>query len=89
MLLGRASHGSIGGDLRKFYDIFVSLDILVSVDLTAVLVTALLEFAGLVYIAKLLHSSRDKMDADDAALYLQGRRVEEVLREMRAELLRR
>ena len=89
MLLGRASHGSIGGRLRKFYDIFVSLDILVSVDLTAVLVTALLEFAGLVYIAKLLHSSRDKMDADDDALYLQGRRVEEVLREMRAELLRR
>jgi len=65
----------------------VSLDILVSV--AAVLVTALLEFAGLVYIAKLAHSSRDKMDADDAALYLQGRRVEEVLREMRAELLRR
>src|SRR5439155_18471661 len=89
VLLGRVSHGSIGGRLRKFYDIFVSLDILVSVDLTAVLVTALLEFAGLVYIAKLLHSSRDKMDADDDALYLQGRRVEEVLREMRAELLRR
>jgi len=75
--------------LRKFYDIFVSLDILASVDLAAVLVTVLLEFAGLVYIAKLAHSSRDKMDADDAALYLQGRRVEEVLREMRAELLRR
>ena len=60
--------------LRKFYDIFV---------------TVLLEFAGLVYIAKLVHSTRDKMDADDAALYLQGRRVQEVLREMRAELLRR
>jgi len=60
--------------LRKFYDIFV---------------TVLLEFAGLVYIAKLVHSSPDKMDADDAALYRRGRRVEEVLREMRAELLRR
>jgi len=26
-----------------------------------------------------------KMEADEAALYLQGKRVEEVLREMRAE----
>jgi len=47
-LFERLSRGSIGGGLWKFYDIFVSLDALVSVDLAAVLVTALLEFAGLV-----------------------------------------
>jgi len=60
-----------------------------SLDLAAVLITSLLELTGVVYIATLVHRTRDKMDADDAALYLQGRRVEEVLREMRSELLRR
>jgi hypothetical protein len=29
-----------------------------------------------------------KQEADDAALYLQGRRIQEVLREMREELRR-
>jgi len=60
-----------------------------SLELTAVLVTSLLEIAGLVFLASLLHKTRRKMEADDAVLSLQGRRIEEVLREMRAELLRR
>ena len=56
---------------------------------TAIGVTTLLELAGVMWIASIARESRMKMDGDDAALYLQGRRVEEVLREMRAELLRR
>jgi hypothetical protein len=60
-----------------------------SLELAAILVTSLLEMAGLVFIGGLLYRVRGKIEADDAALYLQGKRVEEVLREMRAELLRR
>lgn len=59
-----------------------------SLELAAVLVTSLLELAGVVYIASLVYRLREKTDVDDAALYLQSKRVEEVLREMRAELLR-
>jgi hypothetical protein len=59
-----------------------------SVELAAVVVTALLEMAGLVIMGRMLYRMRDKIEADDAALYRQGRRVEEVLRQMRAELLR-
>jgi len=46
-----------------------------------------LELASLAYLVSLLRESREKMEADDAALYLQSRRVQEVLREMRAEFL--
>jgi hypothetical protein len=60
-----------------------------SLELAAILVTSLLEMGGLVFLGVILHRMRDKMDADDAALDLQGRRVEEILREMRAELVRR
>ena len=56
------------------------------VAIAAIIVTSLLELAGVVYVARLVHLARDKMDADDAALYLQGKRVQEILREMRAEL---
>jgi len=55
----------------------------------AVLITALLEMTGLVILGGLLYRVREKVEADDAALYLQGKRVEEVLREMRAELVNR
>jgi len=54
--------------------------------LAAVLVTALLELTGVVILGGMLYRMRDKMGADDAALYLQGKRVEEVLLEMRREL---
>jgi hypothetical protein len=59
-----------------------------SLELAAVLVTSLLEMAGLVFLASLLYRTRGT-EADDAALYLQGGRVEEILREMRAELAAR
>jgi hypothetical protein len=36
----------------------------------------------------LIWSIYRKMSADDAAIFLQGRRIEEVIREMRAELSR-
>ena len=47
-----------------------------------------IELAMLAHVARLAREGRMKKDADDAALYLQSRRIEEVLREMRAELLR-
>ena len=50
---------------------------------------ALLEMVGLVIMGGLLYRLRDKTGGDDAALYLQGKRVEEVLRQMRAELVSR
>jgi len=60
-----------------------------TLELAAVLVTALLELTGVVILGGMLYRMRDKMDADDASLYLQGKRVEEVLREMRRELVTR
>lgn len=57
-----------------------------SVELAAVLVTSLLEVAGLVILGVLLYRVWGKVEADDAALYRQGKRVEEVLQEMRAEI---
>jgi hypothetical protein len=57
-----------------------------SIELVAVLVTAgfqsILILIGLV----MLYRLSNKQQADDAALYLQGRRIQEVLREMREEL---
>jgi len=60
-----------------------------TLELAAVLVTALLELTGVVILGGMLYRMRDKMDAHDASLYLQGKRVEEVLREMRRELVTR
>ena len=56
---------------------------------TVVVILALLIEAGmLVFVGSLVYRMREKTDADHAALHLQGKRVEAVLREMRAELLR-
>ena len=56
---------------------------------TVVILVALLIEAGmLAFVGSLVYRMREKTDADHAALYLQGKRVEAVLREMRAELLR-
>ena len=57
-----------------------------SPELLAILVTSILEMGGLVVLGVILYRIWGKMEADDAALYLQGRRVEEILREMRSEL---
>jgi len=43
---------------------------------------------ALVYMARTLRAVSDQMRADDAAIFLQGRRVEDVLREMRESLRR-
>jgi hypothetical protein len=57
-----------------------------SLELAAILATSLLEMAGLVVLGTMLYRMWGKIEADDAALYLQGGRIEEVLREMRREL---
>lgn len=62
-----------------------------SIELVGILttaVTALLQMVGLVILGFMLRGMREKMDADDAALYLQGKRIEDVLQEMRQELRR-
>jgi len=59
--------------------------ILLSAELIAILVTSLIEVT---YLSSILYRMYTKMSADDAALYLQGRRIEEVLKEMRGELTR-
>lgn len=46
-----------------------------------------LQIAGLAYIANQNRKMNDKMIADDASIFLQGRQVQQILREMR-ELLR-
>ena len=42
-----------------------------------------LQIAGLVFIALQVRRMNDKMVADDASIFLQGRQVQEILREMR------
>jgi hypothetical protein len=46
-----------------------------------------LQVAGLVFIALQVRRMNDPMIADDASIYLQGRQVQQILREMR-EMLR-
>jgi hypothetical protein len=59
-----------------------------STELIAILVTAFLQSVGIVILGFMLYRMRTKMDADDAAIFLQGRRIEEVTKEMRASLAR-
>ncbi len=49
------------------------------------LLTSLIEVT---FLGSILNRMRDKIDADDAALYLQGRRIKHVLKEMKGELTR-
>src|SRR5262249_16143904 len=60
-----------------------------TLELAAVLITALVELTGVVILGGMLYRMRDKTDADDASLYLQRKRVEEGLREMRRGLVNR
>jgi hypothetical protein len=53
-----------------------------SAELIPIFVTSLIEVA---FLGSILYRMSTKMDADDAALYLQGRRIEEILNEMRQE----
>jgi hypothetical protein len=49
-------------------------------------VAATLQIAGLVYIANQNRKMNDQTTADDASIYLQGRQVQQILREMRETL---
>ena len=53
-----------------------------SAELIAILVTSLIEVT---FLGSILYRMYTKMNADDAALYLRGRRIEEILKEMRQE----
>ncbi len=59
-----------------------------SIDLIAVLVAIVAIIATCIFEVRVLHQISTKMDTDDAALYLQGRKIQEILREMRQDLLR-
>ncbi len=56
-----------------------------SAELIAILVTSLIEVT---FLGSILYRMYTKMNADDAALYLQGRRIEEIIKEMRQEKTR-
>jgi len=64
-----------------------------STELLAILITSAFQLAvavaGFVILGTMLRRMSGKMDADDAAMFLQGRRVEEVIREMRETLRKR
>jgi hypothetical protein len=51
-----------------------------SAELIAILVTSLIEVT---FLGSILYRMYAKMNTDDAALFLQGRRIEEILKEMR------
>jgi hypothetical protein len=60
-----------------------------STELLAILIASTIQIAGLVILGTMLLRMGHKMGADDAGLFLQGRRVEEILREMRETLRNR
>ena len=59
-----------------------------SAELAAILVTSFIEVTEVGAVGWMLYRMHTKMGADDAALYLQGRRIEEILKEMRQETTR-
>ena len=56
-------------------------------DIIAIVIATVLQIAGLGFIAYQVRRMNDKMIADDASIFLQGRQIQEIVREMR-ELLR-
>ncbi len=52
----------------------------------AILITAAFQSAILGTVAVMVYRMSSKQTADDAALYLQGRKLEEAIREMRESL---
>ncbi len=59
-----------------------------SVELIAIITTFLIGITELSFVAWMTYRMSVKMAADDAALFLQGRRVEDVLKEMQESLRR-
>jgi hypothetical protein len=58
----------------------------VSIELIAIIVTFLIGVTELTFVAWLVYQVREKMAADDTAIFFQGRRIEDVLKEMRGSL---
>ena len=56
-------------------------------DIIAIVIATVLQIAGLGFIAYQVRRMNDKMIADDASIFLRGRQIQEIVREMR-ELLR-
>lgn len=54
-----------------------------SIELLAILIAIVAVLATGIFEFLVLREIRSKMGADDAALYLQGKRIEEILRQMR------
>lgn len=59
-----------------------------SVELLAILVTSLLEITGLVFLGIMVYRMWEQTSAVLAATFLQGRRMEEILKEVKQELAR-
>ncbi len=59
---------------------------MVSPELIAITVTSLVEVGQLTFVGWLVYRTRERMIADDTAIFLQGRKVEEILKEMRESL---
>jgi hypothetical protein len=57
-----------------------------SIELIAVLLTASFQSVLIIIALVMLYRMSSKHEADNAALYLQGRRIQEIVREMREEL---
>jgi len=66
----------------KYKNVFMSTELL------AILIASTIQIAGLVILGTMLLRMGQK-DVDDAALFLQDRRVDEVIREMRETLRNR
>jgi hypothetical protein len=56
-------------------------------DIIAIMIATVLQIAGLGFIAYQVRKMNDRMIADDASIFLQGRQVQQIIHEMR-ELLR-
>jgi hypothetical protein len=57
-----------------------------TLDIIAIVIATVLQIAGLGFIAYQVRKMDNRMIADDAAIYLQGRQVQQILREMRETL---
>ncbi len=57
-----------------------------SIELLAILATAAFQSILILIALVMLYRIGQMQEADNAALYLQGRRIQEVVREMREEL---
>jgi hypothetical protein len=64
----------------------VGADGIMSIELITVLLTAALQSILIIIALVMVYRMSQKQEADKAALYLQGRRIQEIMREMREEL---